>query len=122
MAKIGAVLIFAGPLSFWSRRDSVKEVAKFAVTRPDLLALSNRNLFEAVKTDAKVGLTFATVASDAAAGSEKRTRNQANARKAYDTVLRLRNGLRVAEAEMQELAVGLSELKSALEGLGELFP
>lgn len=90
--------------------------------RSDLLDISNRNRFEALRTDTKVGLTFATLASEAAEGSATRTRNLANARKAYDTVLRLSKRLCIKEAEMQQLAEGLSNLKSALESLGEYFP
>jgi hypothetical protein len=91
--------------------------------RSHLFDISNRNKFEALRTDAKVGLTFATVASEAAdEGSEKRTRNRANARKAYDTVLRLSKKTRLGEADRQQLAEGLGRLKRVLEALGESFP
>ena len=53
--------------------------------------------FEALMTDSRVGLTFARLASEAAAGSEKRIRNQANARKAYDTVLSLSRKIDLSE-------------------------
>jgi len=53
----------------------------------DLFETSNQLLFEALRTDTKVGLTFSALASEAAESSERRIRNQMNARKAYDTVL-----------------------------------
>jgi len=55
----------------------------------DLLDISNRSRFEALRTDAKVGLTFALSQPQPRRGREKRIRNQANARKAYDAVLRI---------------------------------
>jgi len=69
--------------------------------RLDLLDISKRNRFEALRADTKVGLTFATVACEAAEGSETRTRNQANARKAYGTVVRLSKKTRL-EADQWE--------------------
>jgi hypothetical protein len=91
------------------------------MARRDLFDISNRNRVEALRTDVKVGLTFVTVATEAAEGSEKRSRNQANARDAYDTVLRLSKKTRFNEAEMGELKENLGRLKSALEALGEYF-
>ena len=55
--------------------------------RLDSFETNNRIRFEALMTDSRVGLTFAHLASEAVVGSEKRTRNQLNARKAYDAVL-----------------------------------
>ena len=94
----------------------------WVVARPlDLFDTSNRLRFKALRTDSRVGLTFATLASEAAPGSEKRIRNQANARKAYDAVLSGSRKMSLSEDERQELTVGLDELKSALEMLGEQF-
>jgi len=80
---------------------------------------NNRIRFEALMTDSRVGLTFAHLASEAAAGSEKRIRNQANARKAYDAVLSISSKTSLSAMESRELAEGLDRLKSALEALGE---
>jgi hypothetical protein len=73
-------------------------------------------------TDSRVGLTFADLASKAEAGSDKRIRNQANARKAYDTVLNVSGTTSLSALERQEVAEGLERLKAALEALGERFP
>ena len=87
----------------------------------DTFETNNRLRFEALMTDSRVGLTFAHLASEAAAGSDKRIRNQANARKAYDTVLNVSGTTSLSARERQEVAEGLDRLKFALEALGERF-
>ena len=87
----------------------------------DPFEVSNRLLFEAIRTDTNVGLTFCALASEADEGSERRIRNQMNARKAYDTVLSVGKKTSLSGAERQELAAGLDKLKTALEALGEHF-
>ena len=73
-----------------------------------------------LKIELKTGLTFASIAVGEEPGSEKRITNQANARKAYETVLRLRNRLEIpTEAITREIQNGLDQLRSALEELGE---
>ena len=52
---------------------------------------------------------------------EKRTRNQRNARRAYDTVLHLGGEVSLDETERKEFDTKLGQLKFALEGLGEIF-
>jgi len=92
------------------------------VKRKDLFAICSQTRLRTLTIDTKVGLTFARVASEAAEGSEKRRRNKANARRAYDSVLLFWKRGGFEDTEMQQLAEGLSRLKSALEGLGEFFP
>ena len=67
-----------------------------------------------------MGLTFA-LASEAVVGSEKRTRNQMNARNAFGIVLSVSSKTSLSAVESRELAEGLDRLKSALEALGEHF-
>jgi hypothetical protein len=78
-------------------------------------------MLQALRTDVKVGLTFAGVAFTAAEGSNNRIRNQVNALKAYEAVLRLSKRTRLKETDQQQVADGLRRLKSALEALGESF-
>jgi hypothetical protein len=87
----------------------------------DSFETNNRLRFEALMTDSRVGLTFARLASEAAVGSEKRIRNQGNARKAYDAVLSLSRKSSLSAVESQGLAEGLTRLRSELEALGERF-
>lgn len=86
---------------------------------PDLFYINKRNRVEALRTDLRVGLTFARIASKAADGSAIQVRNRANAHKANNSVLRLSKRLDLEKAEMEELADGLERLKAALEALGE---
>ena len=48
-------------------------------------------------------------------------RNQRNARKAYDTVLRYMGGASLTRLEHDDITKKLEMLKSALLGLGESF-
>ena len=82
---------------------------------------NNRLQFRVLRTDSRVGLTFAVLACEAPEGSERRIRNQSNARKAYDTVLSFSRKTSFTPAEWQELAANLDDLKSTLEELGEHF-
>ena len=75
-----------------------------------------------LKTEVITGLTFAQTSLEADAGSEKRTRNQANARKAYDTILKWLARLSDEGSmgiDAKELEPELTELKQALRELGE---
>ena len=76
-------------------------------------------IVEVLKTDSRVGLTRATIALKAPPGSQKRMRNQREARKAYDTVTHHMNRLSLTKADAQELQESVAELRLALEQLGE---
>jgi hypothetical protein len=78
-----------------------------------------RNGFEFLKTEINVGLTLAKGASQAGDSSSKKVRNQAKARRAYDTVVRLSERLHLNESEVEELNQRLEPLRSALQELGE---
>jgi hypothetical protein len=74
---------------------------------------------EFLKVELETGLTFANIALSAEPGSEKRTKNQANALKAYETVIRLRERVvNPDQATNSAIQTGLDELRSALEELG----
>ena len=88
---------------------------------PDIFEGHNRLHFRVLRTDCRVGLTFAVLASGSAAGSAKRIRNQANARKAFNAVLSHSRKASFSRHEWEELAASLDALKSALEELGEHF-
>ncbi|HKW16612.1 MAG TPA: hypothetical protein VJO35_03790 [Terriglobales bacterium] len=72
-------------------------------------------------TDLKLGMTFARIASHAPEGSEKRTRNKANARKAFDSIYHLSHRVLLSNDKRQELDGKLAQLRRALEQLGEVF-
>ena len=73
-----------------------------------------------LKIDLTTALTFAQTAL-ATDDPVKKKRNQASARRAYDTVLRLVQRVTLNDADASELKRGLARLKSDLMALGEVF-
>jgi hypothetical protein len=75
-----------------------------------------------LKTEVDTSMTFAQLALGAGTDSEKKTRNQANAREGYNTILRLSERFppkMMSEPDRQQFELRLKELRAALEGLGE---
>lgn len=72
-------------------------------------------------TDLDLAMTLTRIASDAAEDSEKRDRNRANARRAYDTVSQISDHASLAVEDRKFVYEKLLELRSALEQLGETF-
>jgi hypothetical protein len=68
-------------------------------------------------TDLDLAMTMTRIASNAPKGSEKRARNQANARHAYDTISRISHHAVLTENERRDVDNKLAELRSALEQL-----
>ncbi len=86
----------------------------------ELEAWSTEAIVRALKTDVNVGLTMATIASQAR-DEAKRRRTQDNARLAYDTVVRKVQTLFLSKDDQAYLDTRLAELRFALESLGETF-
>ena len=72
-------------------------------------------------TDLDLAMTLTRIAGDAAEDSEKRNRNQANARHAFDDVSRISHHASLTDNERQSVDDKLGELRFALEQLGEVF-
>src|SRR5215469_2030899 len=73
---------------------------------------------EFLRAEARTGLTFSNIAL----GShyqEKTARNRANARKAYDTLLRFMPRDPASPGASEEIRAKVAELKSDLQQLGE---
>ena len=86
------------------------------------LAMQIKNAgFTFLLTDLHLALTMIGMASDPNNDSQKRTRNRNNARRAFDSVLRLSSKIALFEDERKTLQRKLDEVKSALERLGEQF-
>jgi hypothetical protein len=81
----------------------------------------NSNNVEFLKIDLETALTFATIALESPDDPDKKTRNQARARQAYDFVIERQRTLRINETDATEIAEKLKELKFALAQLGEKF-
>jgi hypothetical protein len=87
-----------------------------AKTRKDVNAAS----VEFLNVEADTGLMFANIAIESD-DSEKTTRNQANARLAYDTVLRFIGRVSLSAMEFDGLSSKMGRLKADLQKLGEFF-
>jgi hypothetical protein len=81
----------------------------------------NPAVVESVKVDLDLAMTFVNIASQAPTDSEKKSRNQANARHAYNAALHMRQSLTLMVADAQEIDHKLERLKFALQRLGEAF-
>lgn len=75
-------------------------------------------MVRAIKTDLKVGLTFAGIALHTR-DDPKRQRNRNKARTAYDTVRRFCRILHLSADDRVEIEVREAELRAALQQLGE---
>jgi hypothetical protein len=66
-------------------------------------------------------MTLIRIAATAPKDSERRTRNRAKARRAYDDISRISRRAGLTAIERQQVNDKLAELRSALEQLGEVF-
>ena len=74
-----------------------------------------------IKTELQTGLMFSSIAL-AAASAQKIARNTANARKAYDTALRLVQRVTLTTEESEQFEHAFARLKRELVQLGESVP
>ena len=81
----------------------------------------DRTGFSFLVSDVELALTLTRIAQDADTDSDKRARNQHNARRAYDTVTGLMSRMALTGEEEQELTAKVGQLKSELHLLGEQF-
>ena len=80
----------------------------------------NRAAAEFLKLDVQTALTFLfTVRSSE--DETRRVRNRKAARRAYDTVVKLMKRVKLSEEDTRKLQVGLEQLRSELEEVGEVF-
>lgn len=79
----------------------------------------NSNSVEFLKIDLDTALTVARIALQDSSDLDKRTRNQTNARRAYDFVVERKPHLRIEDADAREIDEKLEQLKLALAELGE---
>ena len=70
-------------------------------------------------TDLDLAMTLTHIASESPEDSEKRVRNQTNARHAYDEISRISSAAALTDNEREEVDDKLAELRSALQQLGE---
>lgn len=80
---------------------------------------SEKIRLDLIKTELDVAFTFAQVAFQSGDSPEKRRRNTSNARKAYDTLLKLAAQAAQDETAAQKLRHDLNALRQQLISLGE---
>lgn len=90
-------------------------------SKKDVLTKTEKAGFHFFISDLDLAITLTRIASDSQEDSEKRGRNQANARQAYDTISRISARAVLNEEERQQVKEKLNQLRSALERLGEVF-
>ena len=71
-----------------------------------------------LKIDLLLGLTFAGAAQKTR-NAPRKLRNQENARKVFDTILRFRQRTSPGREDAQEISENLERLRTALKKLGE---
>ena len=81
---------------------------------------ANRAKADFLQIDSDIALTFAGIALTTK-DEKKKQRTTHAARRAYDTIVRLREGVDLTDAENAKLDRALLRLKSELQMLGETF-
>lgn len=79
----------------------------------------NQSGVQFLKIDLDIALTFVKIALSSHKDHDKRARNQANARKAHDTVIHWKDRLEISQPDALEIEAKLQKLRAALEELGE---
>jgi hypothetical protein len=97
--------ITAGPV----RSDSIRKRWPFERT--------NRIAAEFLQIDSDVALTFSNIALETN-DARKKTRTARTARRAYDTIMHLRKGIEMTDAEKDKLDANMRRLKTELHSLG----
>jgi hypothetical protein len=85
-----------------------------------LSARVNKNEADFLRIDSQVGLTFSGIALTAT-DARTRTRTTNAARRAYDTIVRLRDSVVLTDAEDAHLDHNMLRLERELRRLGEVF-
>jgi hypothetical protein len=80
----------------------------------------NQKSADFLKIDVETALIFSKIALESY-DSAKKQRNRKNARKGYDTILRLKQKVVLGEDDVRYLSGQLQQLKSNLQSLGEVF-
>ena len=78
----------------------------------------NHRRLEFLRSEIHTGLTLSKIALEAA-HEEKRQRNRANARRAYDSLMHFMPSVFVDDKEAYEIKAGVAQLVAQLQKLGE---
>lgn len=103
-----------GEPNFAAKKPGMDEILSSA-------AQLNRTSIDFLKIDLQTALTFSQIALQSNADAEKRRRNRKNARKGYDTIVRLAEKVSLSDRDGRYISRNLERLKSELQQLGEIF-
>jgi hypothetical protein len=101
-------------LNFVARKPSIDEILTAA-------SELNRTSTDFLKIDLQTALTFSRIALENNTDNEKRRRNRRNARRGYDTIIRLIKRVSLSDGDAKFMSYNLERLKSELRQLGEVF-
>lgn len=87
----------------------------------DLREELNKNKGDFLRIDLDTAFTLTRIADGAGAGTVKRKRNVRHARKAYDTIVKLRTTYAGTAAECLQIDKKIRKLRRELLRLGESF-
>lgn len=88
---------------------------------PELVRDLNRQGARFLFADIETGLAFCEIAASSHRDKQTRQRNRGNARKAYDSVLKLSEKLDLTSEEKIVFDEKVTVLKRALQALGEVL-
>jgi hypothetical protein len=91
-----------------------------SLSMPWLAYRTNRLGANFLQIDSEIALTFSGLALQAR-NEERRKRTIRTARIAYDTIMRLREGIDLSNAEQRKLDANLKRLKRELRNFGQTF-
>ena len=85
---------------------------------PSVVNSMNSAAADFLRIDSEVALTFSGIAL-AATDTETKTRTSLAARRAYDTIARLKWRIKLTDAERDRLDVNLARVRTELQRLGQ---
>jgi hypothetical protein len=116
----GAVIARKAEIDGWIASCPVRSDSRPNRLATEITKTTNRTAARFLQIDSEIALTFSDLALKAR-DDAKRANTTRTARKAYDTIMRLRKGIELTDVQRQKLDANLSRLKSELESLGQSF-
>jgi hypothetical protein len=113
----GVVFATKPELDAWITADSLRVNP---MPKPWPTNRTNRIGAEFLQVDSEIALTFSALGLEARDEGKRRRLSQ-TARKAYETIMRLRQGIKLTDAESSKLNANLERLRNELQSLGQTF-
>lgn len=97
-----------------------RKARRHRLVRSAVARRTNTLSVDFLQIDSEIGLTFSGIALGAR-DSETKNRLAQSARRAFDTIARLRANVELSQAEVDKLDVNVQRLKNELQHLGQRF-